>query len=98
MCPACFLARYRVQGLSLEFAVPDMMVVPRRAKRGRSASNNVPLGRLETPEGVYLLRIVGMNGLLYRPDPRPLAGIKQLRQLEKETSSRWGGRPTLQSF
>jgi len=33
---------------------------------------------------------VEMSDLLYQPDPRLLAEIERLRELEKETLARWG--------
>ena len=98
LCPAFFLTQYKVQGLSLKIAVLDMKAEPCRAKHERYTSNNVLLGRLETSEGVYLLQRIEMSDLLYRPGPPLLTEIKRLRELEKETLSRWGERPTHQSF
>ena len=98
LCPAFCLTQYKVQGLSLKIAVLDMKAEPRRTNHERYTSNNVLLGRLETSKGVYLLQRIEMSDLLYKPDPRLLAEINRLRELERETLSRWGERPAHQSF
>ena len=59
-----------------------MKAEPRRTNHERYTSNNVLLGRLETSKGVYLLQRIEMTDLLYKPDPRLLAEINRLRELE----------------
>jgi hypothetical protein len=47
------------------------------------------LGRLETSEGVHLLEKIEMSDLLFKPDPRLLAEMDHIRELERLTLARW---------
>jgi hypothetical protein len=91
MCPAFCLTQYKVQGLSLKNAILQLNAEPRRTEHEKCTSNYVQLGRLETSEGVHLLEKIEMSDLLFKPDPRLLAEMNHIRELERLTLARWCG-------
>lgn len=92
MCPAFCLTDYKVQGSTLDSAVLDLRDDP--AIRGRDrhqkfCSTYVQLSRLRTCEGLHLLQEIEMKDLQFEPDPRILAEMQRLQDLEKVTLGVW---------
>jgi hypothetical protein len=93
MCPAFCVTDYKVQGSTLATAILDLKVD--HSTRGMSGhrkycSANVQLSRLQTSEGLNLLRKLEMKDIQFSPDPRLVAEMERLRELQKKTIAAWG--------
>jgi hypothetical protein len=90
MCPAFCLTDYKVQGSTLPGAILDLKDDPtiRGQDRHRKyCSMYVQLSRLRSSKELNLLQKLDMKELQFELDPRLLAEMQRLQELEKETSS-----------
>jgi hypothetical protein len=93
-CPAFCLTDYKVQGSTLTAAILDLKDDPtiRGQDRHRKyCSMYVQLSRLRSSKGLHLLQKLDMKDLQFKPDPRLLAEMQRLQELEKNTTSDWEG-------
>jgi hypothetical protein len=92
MCPAFCLTDYKVQGSTLNAAILDLRDDPTirgRDRHQKFCSTYVQLSRLRTSEGLHLLQEIEMKDLQFEPDPRILAEMQRLQDLEKVTLGVW---------
>lgn len=92
MCPAFCLTDYKVQGSTLDSAILDLKDDPTMRGRDRHqkfCSTYVQLFRLRTRGGLHLLQEIEMNDLQFEPDPRILAEMQRLHELQRTTLDEW---------
>jgi hypothetical protein len=92
MCPAFCLTDYKVQGSTLTPAIIDLKNDPtiRGVDHHRNyCSMYVQLSRLRSSKGLHLLQKLDMKDLQFAPDPRLLAEMQRLQELERDTIRRW---------
>ncbi len=95
MCPAFCLTDYKVQSLTLSKAILDLK--DDHATKGRDRHNKffstyVQLSRLQSSDGVFLLREIETKDLEFRPPDDLVAEMERLRKLEQETMASWIGK------
>jgi len=93
MCPAFCLTDYKVQSLTFSKAILDLKddhTTKVRDKHNKFCSVNVQMSRLQSSDGVYLLRKVEMKDLEFRPHDGLVAEMERLHRLEQETLASWG--------
>jgi hypothetical protein len=60
-----------------------------RDRHQKFCSTYVQLSRLRTREGLHLLQEIEMKDLQFEPDPRILAEMQRLQELQKMTLDEW---------
>ncbi|KAF4210355.1 hypothetical protein CNMCM5878_004518 [Aspergillus fumigatiaffinis] len=92
MCPAFSLTDYKVQGSTLDSAILDLRDDPTirgRDRHQKFCSTYVQLSRLRSLEGLHLLQQIEMKDLQFEPDPRILAEMQKLQELQRTTIEEW---------
>ena len=92
MCPAFCLTDYKVQSLTLSKAILDLKddhTTKTRDSHNKFCSFNVQLSRLQSSNGVHLLRKIEMKDLEFRPHNGLVAEMERLHRLEQETRASW---------
>lgn len=92
MCPAFCVTDYKVHGSTLDSAILDLkddLTMRGRDRHQKFCSTYVQLSRLRTCEGLHLLQEIEMNDLHFEPDPRILAEMQRLQELQRMTLDEW---------
>lgn len=90
--PAFSLTDYKVQGSTFDSAILDLRddsAIRGRDRHQNFCSSYVQLSRLRTRKGLHLLQEIEMKDLQFGPDPRILAEMRRLEELEKATLDAW---------
>jgi hypothetical protein len=88
VCPAFCLTDYKVQGSTLDSVILDLRDDPTIRggdRHQRFCSTYLQLSRLRTRDGLHLLQEIKMKDVPFEPDPRILAEMQRLQELQRMT-------------
>jgi len=92
MCPAFSLTDYKVQSQTLSEALLDLgedNSIKSRDPHRKFCSFIVQLSRIQSLDGLHLLRPIQMSDLNLKPHPDMLSEMSRLEALEKLTLESW---------
>ena len=92
LCAAFAMTNYKAQGSTMASAILDLKRIlppPAVNKHQRYCSTYVMLSRLQSSDGVHLLRKIDFDALSLQPDPQLFIEQHRLQRLADLTTDHW---------